>query len=221
MQRIDLSMTIRNHWRWIVKQTFHHDYSRGDDFQTSILEMGAHAFTHVDTPLHCKQGEATLDQMDIYSYSGPSVIIDISYILANEPIRVEDLQNHCPEFNKGEIILLKTCWDEKYHPDTKEYWVEAPYVTEEAAIWLREKSPKAVGFDFPQDYPLKLIDNKHLILKELTTHKHLLYEGILHIEYLCNMKQVLSNRIELIALPLKLEGFEGGPARVMAIDHNL
>lgn len=63
MRRVDVSMTIRNHWRWKVEQTLHHDFSRGDDFQTSLLEMGAHAFTHVDTPLHCKTTVRKLKKM--------------------------------------------------------------------------------------------------------------------------------------------------------------
>jgi arylformamidase len=212
-------MTIKDHWRWPVEQTLHHDFQRGDEFQTSIFRMGAHAFTHVDTPLHCKPGSITLDKVDIDAYSGSASVVDLSFKQANEPITAEDLQKQGKHIKPGDIILLKTCWDQQRNPDSKEYWSESPYVTEDAAVWLREQRPRVVGFDFPQDYPLKLVDQKaSLKLEELTTHKHLLYHHILHIEYLCNMSEISSDRVELICLPLKLEGFEGGPARVVAIE---
>lgn len=219
MKMIDLSMTIKNHWRWKVVHQLRHDFDRGDDMRSSIFEMGAHAFTHVDTPLHCNREGITLEKLSVDAYSGSAAIIDISYIKANEKITADDLKKNGTHVQENDIIILKTCWDEHYDPNSKEYWTEAPYVTEEAAKWLLEQKPRAVGFDFPQDYPLKLIDRGgNFKLDELTTHKYLLNNGILHIEYLCNMKEVKSERIELIALPLKLEGFEGGPARIVAIE---
>jgi arylformamidase len=216
---IDLSMTIKDHWRWKVDQVLHHDFEKGDDFRTSIFQMGAHAFTHVDTPLHCKPGSITLGELGVGAYSGSAAVVDISYKKANEPITVEDLQENGKHIKPDDIVLLKTCWDTHCNPTSKEYWTEAPYVTEEAAIWLREKKPRVVGFDFPQDYSLKLIDQGgNWKLEELTTHEHLLNHDILHIEYLCNMSKITKDRVELICLPLKLEGFEGGPARVVAIE---
>jgi arylformamidase len=216
---IDLSMTIKDHWRWKLEQTLHHDFERGDDFRTSIFRLGAHAFTHVDTPLHCKPGSITLEKLDVGAYSGSAAVVDLSYKQANEPITAQDLHKNGEHLRPGDIILLKTCWDQHYDSNSKEYWTEAPYVTEEAAVWLREQRPRVVGFDFPQDYPLKLIhQGGNWKLEQLTTHKHLLDHDILHIEYLCNMNEISSDRIELICLPLKLEGFEGGPARVVAIE---
>lgn len=219
MKMIDLSMTIKDHWRWKVTQTLHHDFEKGDETRSSIFEMGAHGFTHVDTPLHCKPGGITLEKLGVDAYSGSAAVVDISFKQPNESITVDDLQKNGAHIQPGDIIILKTCWDKHFDPNSKEYWTEAPYVSEEAAQWLKEQNPRAVGFDFPQDYALKLIDRGgNWKLDELTTHKYLLNNDILHIEYLCNMSEVTSERIELIALPLKLEGFEGGPARVVALE---
>jgi len=66
---------------------------------------------------------------------------------------------------------------------------------------------------------LKTIDgSKRLTLAESTAHKHLLYNGVLFSEYLCNLGAVKQNRVNIIALPLKLEGVEGSPVRVVAIE---
>ncbi|MDQ0218074.1 cyclase family protein [Peribacillus cavernae] len=216
---IDLSMTIKNHWRWKIDQELHHDFEQGDDFRTSIFKMGAHAFTHVDTPLHCKPDSITLGEIEVDAYSGSAAVVNISYKKADQPITVEDLLENGKHIQDNDIIILKTCWDDYYSPYSKEYWTESPYVTEGAAKWLRDKKPRVVGFDFPQDYNLKLVNQgSNWKLEELTSHEYLLNNDILHIEYMCNMSKIKKDRIELICLPLKLEGFEGGPARVIAIE---
>ncbi|MBP1933353.1 cyclase family protein [Ammoniphilus resinae] len=218
MNVIDLSMTIRNHWRWKIEHVVQ-DFKEGNDFRSSAFYMGAHAFTHVDTPLHCKSGEATIEQMAVDSYSGEAAVIDLSYKKPDDPITVEDLQKAEHVRMNEKIILLKTCWDLHFSPDSKEYWIRAPYVTEEAAIWLRDKKPMVVGFDFPQDYPMKLIEGGKFSLKEMPTHIHLLNEGILLVEYLCNMSQITGNRVQFLCLPLKFENSEGAPARAIVIEN--
>ena len=219
MKMIDLSMTVTNHWRWKVDHSLPLDFEKGDEFRSSLYQIGAHAFTHVDTPLHCKPNSVTLEKLPVDAYSGPAAVIDLSYKKPNEPITEADLQENGKHVKDGEIIVLKTCWDQQFDYHSKEFWTEAPYVTDDAALWLLEKKPRAVAFDFPQDYPLKLVGKGgKLKLDENTTHKYLLNNDILHIEYLCNLGEVKSNRIQLIALPIKFEGFEGGPARVVAIE---
>jgi kynurenine formamidase len=42
-------------------------------------------------------------------------------------------------------------------------------------------------------------------------------EGIYLIEYLCNLHQVKAKRVKLFAAPLKVEGAEAAPARVIAV----
>ncbi|MBP2625685.1 MAG: hypothetical protein H6Q68_396 [Firmicutes bacterium] len=218
MKIIDLSMTIKNHWRWNVTQTFRHHFDRGDDFRTSILQIPAHAFTHVDTSLHCQAGGPTLDQLDVFSYSGPATVIDLTFIQPNQEITAEHIRDNAGHVAEGDVILLKTCWDTHYEPDSKEYWTEAPYISDKASIWLNSIKPRVIGFDFPQDYAIKSITRSSFTLEESTAHKHLLCNGVLFVEYLCNMSQISQEKVKFIALPLKLEGFEGGPVRAIAIE---
>jgi kynurenine formamidase len=55
-------------------------------------------------------------------------------------------------------------------------------------------------------------------LDESTAHKHLLYNGVLFVEYLSNLAAVTAERVNLVVLPLKVEGFEGCPARVVVLE---
>lgn len=217
MNMIDLSMTIKDHWRWQV-ESGSIDFDEGNGFRASTLSIGAHAFTHVDTPLHCRKGATALEQLPADAYSGEAAVIDLSHKRENDPITDADLDKARHVNTNEKIILLKTCWDRRYSPDSREYWSEAPYLTESGAVWLKKKAPRVVGFDFPQDYPLKLINNKKKFnLDDMPSHKLLLHEGILHIEYLCNMAAITTERVRFICLPLKIEGFEGSPARAVAI----
>lgn len=216
---IDLSMTIKDHWRWSIEHSLKYDFEKGNDFRSSVVKLGVHAFTHVDSPLHCKQGGETIENLDVDAYSGTAAIVDLSFIQPNEAIAIDHVKKHGAHIQQNEIVLLKTCWDDQRDPYSKEYWTEAPYINEEATLWLKDRKPRAVGFDFPQDYPLREIDRGgDFNLNESTTHKHLLYNDILHIEYLCNMKSVTKERVELIALPLKFAGLEGVPARVVVLE---
>ena len=100
---------------------------------------------------------------------------------------------------------------------SREYWSDAPYVGEQAAIWLAEQPIKAVGFDFPQDYVIRDIPQRHPRPEEMPTHHHILRKGIYLIEYLCNLKRIEKRRFILSAAPLKVRSAEGAPTRALAI----
>jgi arylformamidase len=58
---------------------------------------------------------------------------------------------------------------------------------------------------------------RHPSVKELPTHNIILGKGIFLIEYLINLHRIHVDRVNLFALPLKVVGAEGAPARVVAI----
>ncbi|MDR3538387.1 MAG: cyclase family protein [Acetobacteraceae bacterium] len=219
MKMIDLSMTIRPHWRWPVETKLRHDFGESD-FRSSMAQLPAHAYTHVDTTLHCRRDGTPLEKLPVDAYSGSAAVIDLSGVIRpNEGISAGVLEERGGHVRPHDIIILKTCWDTHYSPYSEDYWREAPFVTDEAALWLKSKDPRVVAFDFPQDYAIKDVTRKTPVtLDESTTHKHLLFDGVLFVEYMMNLGQVTSPRITLIALPLKIEGFEGCPARVVAIE---
>jgi kynurenine formamidase len=217
MELIDLSMGILPHWRWAIKQDYLQDRRKGDEFQTSVLTISMHAFSHVDTPLHILPEKITIDQVPLEQLTGPAAVLDLSFVGANQGITEEDLRRAGKHIQKGDMVLLKTGWDLKRDWKTREFWTEAPYVEEKAAAWLSEQDIRAVGFDFPQDYNIRLMPGRHPSVKELPTHKIILGKGIYLIEYLINLHSIHVDRVTLFALPLKVVGAEGAPARVVAM----
>jgi arylformamidase len=217
MSIIDLSMSIQTHWRWRIETSLALDHSKGDPFQATVLSVPMHAFTHVDTPLHIEPGRITIDKVPLDRLCGSAAVLDLTGKSANEPITAQDLKKSGAHIGEGDMIILKTAWDLKRDWLTKEYWLEAPYVEEEAARFLAQLPIKAVGFDFPQDHTIREIPRRHPAAAEMPTHHLLLRKGVFLLEYLCNVHQILSDRVTIYALPLKVKNAEGAPARVIAV----
>ena len=216
MGLIDLSMTIQPMWRWPIKAKLVKDINTGDPYQVTSVKMGMHSFTHIDTPLHIEPGRESIDQVSLDRLCGPAAVVDLTPVAARQEIGPELLEERAKHVLPGDIVLLKTCWDTVTDYTTKGYWLEAPYLNRDAAIWLSKLSIKAVGFDFPQDYVIREIPTRHPSPEEMVTHDLILRKGILLIEYLCNLHQIKSDRVEVYALPLKLVDGEGACARVIA-----
>jgi kynurenine formamidase len=216
MKLIDLTMSIQAHWRWPVKLEYLQGHEEGAEFQTTRINISMHTFTHVDTPLHVMPDQITIDQVPLDQLTGPAAVLNLSDIRPNQAITEEMLKRAGRHVRQGDIVLLKTCWDRQRDWNSREFWTEAPYVDEKAATWLVGQPIKAVGFDFPQDYFIRDIPARHPAVKELPTHHIILRRGIYLIEYLCNLHQIPVDRAEVYALPLKITGAEGAPARVIA-----
>ena len=115
-------------------------------------------------------------------------------------------------------MVLKSCWEQQRSPRTPEFWTDAPYMSRAAAEWLRAR-PRAVAFDFPQDYTIRLLLRGEVRpLEEHVTHDVLLRNGVILIEYLSNTAALTAPRTFLCCLPLKVLDADGAPARVVALE---
>jgi kynurenine formamidase len=55
-------------------------------------------------------------------------------------------------------------------------------------------------------------------LPEHVTHFHLLKQGVIMFEYLCNTGALVEPRSFVVALPVKVPESDGAPARVIVIE---
>ncbi len=218
MGLVDLSMNIRPTWRWPAEIGLVKDLGKGDPYQVTSLGIGMHFFTHIDTPLHIELGRETIDQVGLERLCGPAAILDLGLVAPNQEIGLDLLEKRTSHLMPNDILILKSCWDLKVDCSTREYWSEAPYLNREAAAWLSKLPVKAIGFDFPQDYVLREIPERHPSAREMPTHDLILRNGIFLIEYLCNVHAIKAIRVEIFALPLKVTGAEGACARVVAVE---
>jgi kynurenine formamidase len=215
---IDLTYTMRNHFRWNIDQELASDFKDGKQFQITRVGFGVHGFTHVDMPRHILPDGPTTDQLSLDRIVGDCAVIDLSGIQPKSEITEDQLKGAGSHIQSGDIVLLKTAWDNRYSIDTPEFWLQAPYMSREAARWLLSKEIGAIAFDFPQDYPIRLLlTDETASLDEFVTHDVLLRNGVILIEYVCNTAEVSGQRIYLCILPLKIPNSDGAPARVIAM----
>jgi kynurenine formamidase len=54
-----------------------------------------------------------LDEVASYPWKRSDLVVDLSFAEANHEITVADLEQHAPEIQPGDIVLVRTDWTEK------------------------------------------------------------------------------------------------------------
>jgi arylformamidase len=220
MRIIDLSMPITgDHPRWKTEVSATGDLAKGDLSQVTWIRVSCHAYTHVDARRHMFADGATIEATPLDDLIGRCAVLDLMDAKPNEALGPERLAACGAHVRKGGMVLFKTGWDRHRSPQTKEFWLDAPYLTREAAVWLRDAGVKTVAYDFPQDYPIRLLlSGESRPLAEHVTHDVLLRSGVHMIEYVCNTSAIRESEVFFSAAPLKIPGGDGAPARVYCIE---
>ncbi|MGW9329142.1 cyclase family protein [Bosea sp. NPDC055594] len=219
MKIIDLSMPIAPHFRWPVELSIKGDIASGDQFRVSKIAGPCHGFSHVDAAAHFVAGAPTIETTPLSQVVGACRVLDLSARPANAPIEPEHLATADPGGKEGEILLLAAHWNDRRDHQDKSFWTEAPWLTLESAQWLAARKPSAVAFDFPQDYPIRLLlEGKEVPKPEHVTHHVLLSHGVTLIEYVCNTSRLSAPRNLFSAAPLLIPNADGAPARFYAIE---
>lgn len=175
------------------------DYSRGTSYESRAL-LDMHVGTHMDAPLHMIENGNTIDNQDLYKCVTECKVFDLSSV--SEKIKLEDIANY--EINENDFIIFKT----KNSFDT-EFDFKFVFISTEVAELLASKKVKGVGIDalsVERDQP------NH------ETHEALLKNNIAILEGL-NLKDIKEGKYFLVALPLKIKGAEGAPARAILIEN--
>ena len=165
----------------------------GDVANVSRMDLGVHTGTHVDAPLHFVEGAAAADALDLDVLVGPAVVVDVPGPGDIEPDAVVD---------GAERILFKT--------RNSAAWAEDRFYEDYASI-----SPAAAARIV--DAGVRLAGVDYLSVGGVETHETLLRAGVVAVEGL-DLRGIEPGAYTLVCLPLKLEGSDGAPARVILID---
>ncbi len=220
MRIIDLTHHIRNHWRWYaeleVKRTYENDF-----FRQQYIHFNPHGFTHVDAPMHFIPGGAPIEQVPLDKFYGEAAIVNLSHLGESEGVTAAELEKHGQHIRPGDIVLLRTDWPQKCDLMSQDFWVKAPYTARDGCEWLVQRQVKTVGYDYPCDYLLRYEatdPGRKATREENTTHDVFFREGILVIEYVCNLHLLKKDRVQFMALPIPFEGADGSPVRAIAFE---
>jgi arylformamidase len=178
-----------------------------DGVRNTTMTISIHTGTHIDAPSHFIADGATIDEIPVDRFRRPGVCLDLRDVARpGEGITLEHLQNagFDPSKAGGAILMLASGWTD--HAWESERLYEAnPYLAQDAAEALADAQPSALGLDFAVDDT-----------EPWPNHTILLGAGVLLIENLMRLPELPGEGFDVIALPLKLVGENGGPSRVVA-----
>ncbi|MCC7203652.1 MAG: cyclase family protein [Phycisphaeraceae bacterium] len=202
---IDVTLTIRQGMvTWpgdpVYRRELFAGMADGAPCNASMLHMSAHTGTHLDAPRHFVTDGKTIEQIPLDAVMGVVKVIRVHDPAAVTP---EELGRHPLE--RGDRILFRT-----RNSDTP--YGEEPFnrkfvsIRRDAAEMLVQAGVRTVGVDY---LSVGAIDGDGV-----QTHQVLLGAGLWLIEGLY-LAQIEEGRYEMVCLPLKLEGSDGAPARVL------
>lgn len=182
-----------------------------DGWNARNLHFYSHAGTHMDAPLHFGL-KGTIDEFTPKQLMGKAWVAHIPVKEPQRLLQVDDLGLIVSKFQAGDSLLLRTGWSE--FVGQEKYRSELPRIGEELAHWCVDNQVKMLGVEPPS---VADVNN----LQEVTSiHQILLGGNVIIIEGLTNLDKIEAEQVLLIALPLKIAGGDGSPARVIALEEN-
>ena len=113
----------------------------------------------------------------------------------------------------GQVAVIKTLWTDRAW-GTPEFWDRTVYLDPGVGEWIERHGVAAVAMDCFPEKPFWLMTlEPH---ERGANHKRWLKAGIPMIQMLTNLGR-MGPRFTIIALPLRLKGMDGSPARVVGI----
>jgi arylformamidase len=217
---VDLSFPVRDHFRWAIETDLVHDLAAGDVFQTTRMRTVCHAFTHADAPLHVAADGQDIASVPLGTWIGAAAVLDLTHVEEETAITAQTLEAAGAHLQRGDIALLRTDWDARMDVETRAFWERSPYLTRDAAEWLADREVRCVGYDFPQDHPIRgVVDGSpSATAAEFVTHDVLLRHGVGMVEYLAGLRQLEATRTFFVAVPLRLVAVDGSPVRAFALE---
>jgi arylformamidase len=210
---IDLSHTIRHGTvtypglpspvicDFLSREASRAHYAAGVEFHIGQITMVANSGTYLDSPFHRYADGKDLSQLPlewIANLDGVRIRTDVPAIPA-EIFRHLDL--------RGKAVVIQTGWSR--HWGTERYLNGHPWVTEDAALYLRDAGARLVGID-----SLNIDDTAD---KRRPAHSILLEAEIPIVEHLTNLDALPDTGFRFFAVPVKVRAFGTFPVRAFAV----
>jgi arylformamidase len=171
------------------------DLIEKDGYNLSRLRFGSHTGTHVDAPEHFIGGATTVDEMPLDVLIGPVQVVDARDV--EEEIGPDLVERELEEGSERVIFATRN----------SELWKRPKFtfdfvdISPDASALLVERGVRLVGIDY-------------LSVGPVDTHLELLSHGIVLLEGL-DLTDVSAGKYRLFALPLRIAGCDGAPARAV------
>ncbi len=179
-------------------------YAPGTEFHIGKVEMVANTGTYLDSPFHRYADGADLSALPLEKLANlDSVVLR----WPAEKGRSIGAKAFTPLKVRGKAVLVHTGW--AAHWRTDQYFEGHPFLTADAAAWLRDEGAVLVGID-----SLNIDDTVDL---SRPVHSTLLRAAIPIVEHMRGLETLPEEGFRFFALPVKFRGMGTFPVRAMAV----
>jgi arylformamidase len=170
---------------------------RGDNLTLSTLHATVHLGAHADAPSHYGAVAPAVDVRSLDYYLGPCQVLRVA---------VPRGQRILPAALPAPIAAKRVLFATGTYPDPEHFNEDFAALSPELVDMLHKSGVKLIGIDTPS---VDLFDSR-----DLPAHKMFLKHDMAILEGLV-LRDVPEGLYELIALPLKLVGFDASPVRAI------
>lgn len=178
-------------------------YAEGTEFHIGRIDMVANTGTYIDMPFHRYSDGHDLAGFPMRRAADlPGVLVRIE----GGEGRAIDWHHFVPIDCRGRAVLVQTGWDRHWRTDA--YFEGHPFLTDKAALYLRDQGALLVGID-----SLNIDDTAG---GTRPVHSILLGAGIPIVEHLTGLAALPSHGFYFSAVPPKVAGLGTFPVRAFA-----
>ncbi|WP_396224760.1 cyclase family protein [Gemmatimonas sp.] len=181
-------------------------YDEGTEFHIGKVELVGNTGTYIDCPFHRYADGRDTAAMPLERFvEVPAVVVraTAAHGRSGRAINAAWFASHDV---RGKAVLVHTGWDA--HWQTDQYFEGHPYLTADAAEWLRDTGAVLVGID---SMNIDCTDGG-----ARPVHSILLREEVLIAEHLTGLAQLPDGPFSFSAVPPKLVGIGTFPVRAYA-----
>ena len=189
---------------FISREASRAHYAPGTSFHIGKIEMVANTGTYIDAPFHRYVEGKDLSELPLSSIAnldGVVVRVDVN----REKAIGEAAFRGCDV--AGKAVLVHTGWSK--HWKTDPYFEDHPFLTEGAALHLRDAGAALVGID-----SLNIDDTTD---GRRPVHTLLLGHDIPVVEHLTNLDHLPDKGFRFFAVPVKVKALGSFPVRAFGV----
>lgn len=179
-------------------------YEPGTEFHIGKIEMVANTGTYLDCPFHRYEDGADLAALVLNQCADLEGCVVEANHNKTKAIDASFFEGRDIE---GKAVLVHTGWSTYWRTDP--YFENHPFLTEDAAVYLRDHGAALVGIDSHN------IDDTRG--RSRPVHSVLLKAGVLIVEHLCNLHALPKRHFRFNAVPPKFKGVGTFPVRAYAV----
>jgi kynurenine formamidase len=188
---------------YLSREQSHANYAEGTEFQIGKIELVANTGTYIDSPFHRYADGHDLSELDLAKLANVDAVV----------IRRTDSATRAISHTafgavqvRGRAVLIHTGWDQHWRTD--QYFEGHPFLTEDAATYLRDAGAVLVGID-----SYNIDDTADL---RRPVHSILLGIEVPIVEHLRGLEQLPVEGFRFTAVPVKVKGMGTFPVRAYA-----